>query len=80
MITKQYLDSDKYKLPSPIPIAEVTICLDSHENCTSEYMDTTRTYIIKCICYCHLNKRSYIEKENKPLHKNIAEYIQKAVK
>jgi hypothetical protein len=67
IIHKPYQDTNKNGSSSLIPIANVTICLDAHENCSSEYIDSTGTYIIRCRCYCHFNQKPCFEKELDPI-------------
>jgi hypothetical protein len=68
IIPKPYLGTNKNGSSSLILIANVTICLDAHENCSSEYIDSTMTYIIRCRCYCHFNQKPCFKKELDPIH------------
>lgn len=37
-------------------IATVSVCLcEEHDKCTGSYIDSTRTYLVKCACSCHDN-------------------------
>jgi hypothetical protein len=68
IIPKPHLDTNKNGSSSLILIADVTICLDAHENCSSEYIDSTGTYIIRCRCYCHFNQKPCFKKELDSIH------------
>jgi hypothetical protein len=51
-------DESQERELSLIPIAQVTICLDSdHDKCTGRYVDTSGTYVVKCNCPCHSDKK-----------------------
>jgi hypothetical protein len=36
-------------------LATVTLCLCDHDKCTGQYVDYTKTYVVKCACSCHNN-------------------------
>ena len=46
------------KLIEPLP-SVVTMCLASCDLCTGEYVDTTHSFRLRCLCKCgHREKRS----------------------
>lgn len=38
---------------STLIVANVTICLTFHNQCSGKYVNSTGKYIINCLCECH---------------------------
>ena len=51
--------SDGRKCQSLEKVATVTLCLCDHDKCTGQYVDYTKTYVVKCACGCHNSNNNY---------------------
>lgn len=48
-ILKSQNNSDE----STLIVADVTVCLSLHNECSGKYVNSTGKYIINCLCECH---------------------------
>jgi hypothetical protein len=53
-------------MPAILPTV-ATVCLSTHQECTQEYIDTTRSFRIRCVCSCHALGRLKIDQTGEPL-------------
>jgi hypothetical protein len=55
VLLKDKLDSNNNQNSVIILPSVVTTCLAPHDQCTGEFIDTTHSFRLKCLCQCGHN-------------------------
>jgi hypothetical protein len=61
-------------------VANVSLCLTEHSQCTGLYADFTGKYLVKCGCFCHSKEaevKSQMSKKSKTYSHSVTEHVGK---